>query len=726
MQLQPNFSKIQFLRHLFAIFATVYLFVTPIQATYATTTECAALFEALSTKGSVELKDLPRARALRFFKSDPKNQLSFGLEAEINMRENPRVALFYRTPDLSEADWLVLPEANRIQLATEHNLKNLKAKKDTLAFVKLSGSPEVLPKTLTFEGNGNFEIHGQVFNTIFEAQEYIHLVTELFGKASWQGHVAFSNEPAVGAAGYAIFESDLAALSKLETGFNRLQTNPNFWPAKSFVHNSLGPLDELDRVVYIDSERQIGLGADISRGGKARTVMGTNFRGDTYGKGKSGFEVRSFHKDSMALIENMNQLAHILESGNLSQFSSFARMELIEPTLAEKYVGRKNLSLNKDNWNAFFKNISRFIHKDEDNILVGGAPYAERFFFPLREWSNHPALLALEPIELDRARGRIEKATKKYFKAIDEMTLSHFNTLALSAGALSPAIGIFRKLKNHLNKTKFKQVDSESVRQLLVALANWGHESGLDPILKSFKSRSFALAPQLPDDHTPELKRFFDELNTRIAGKFIAAAELQSIHNYPELIKNTIEVIYSANSGTWGHVRLRIGEKVYSFDGPRQTSISKFDPTKVKPDSISTLFLVGESSIKSTEFDIAQFYIGSEKYNVPPFDAYGSRIRIVKDKSGDGLHFETLTKELGAAPQFTAEKVYQRYLKTPDGRLTPLGGVDSSEIIGYSCSTSAAYILNQYFGISIPSDGARVQGEYIKSGHIGGLLRVQY
>lgn len=88
----------------------------------------------------------------------------------------------------------------------------------------------------------------------------------------------------------------------------------------------------------------------------------------------------------------------------------------------------------------------------------------------------------------------------------------------------------------------------------------------------------------------------------------------------------TAEIIFEPVE-PFGHINLRVGKNVYSFNFIQSTSINDYTPRlkiSENPEMSNTtgfIFHLGKEKIEAVEAEIKAFYKSSASHNVPPFDA---------------------------------------------------------------------------------------------------------
>lgn len=661
--------------------------------------------DALESIAPIGVQSRERRQSLRFFNGDRNSQLTFGLEVEFNVFENPQALNYYRIPDIPEAQWLRMSFSERKQKGLEYNKQHARSFKRVLAFVKLSSASKELPNQVFWEGDGNFEINGRIFNTVQEAQSFINLITELMGPASWQAHVAFLKEPLKGAAGYTVFSGDISVFEKLENGYKRYSIDSHVTPAKAFTHHSLGPLGANDLELFVMFENKLANRQNIGSPYASRVTGASVLRGDTYGPDRVGYEIRPHHKNTKALIDEMDDLAGLLENGQMSSFVPFSNIELISQDLLAKYAIEQKITFNQyKDWADFFTQIHSFIAKKHPNLLFGGATIRDRFLFPFRDWKKYPALENLPLQERVDVQKRIDEATRDYFNAINKII----------------------KTTPHNKDADIYAVDDATIKQILVALSAWGYDVQLAGVLQSFKKQVLeSTQPSVGPPHSQSLKIFFENFRKQHL-PHARIKDLKANPNYSEFLDNTIEVLHSPDVGPFGHIRLRIGQRIYGFENIRQTIVKDFLPHYVSADTTSAVFWIGKEKLEKLQAEIETIYVNSSKYNIPPFDAYSPLVEVQTLPNGQ-LSLLSPSPQFGADNYVNGKIVDGQYLQTPDGTLTPLMIKNGKFYIqSYSCSTSASFILNKYFNIKIPFNGASTLGNYIQNGSPDIFMTVSY
>ncbi|MBI3551334.1 MAG: peptide deformylase [Elusimicrobia bacterium] len=648
-----------------------------------------------SQAGSVLDLTLPPSPA-RGVAYDQDKPLSFGLESEMNVRENPNLVMDYRVYFKSEEEWLELSSEERIRIAREE--EDQPHRKGDRFLKRLSSAPKELPVSLLSEGDGNCEMNGFVFDSFDKLKDFIGYINDRYGPSSLQGHVAYKNYDRVeGVAGWVVFEADAAQLKTLEKNYRRFLVDATVTPGKNLSHHSLGPLGEDDRKVFMRFEVRAIKGKSIGNPGNSRITYAPVFRDDIYPDGAKGHEFRQFHKRSAELLAAMDDFsAHMQQSGDLTAFKPFGAMKLIAGDLPSERARELGLKLDKRAWKKFFGRVGNYIDNKYPNIVKGGARTPERFFFPLRDWKNHPVVEGLGEPERSEVRARIEAAARSFM--------------------LAAAVVV--------DDYKKKDVDDAALGALQIAAARWGYETMLSDRLAAFRRRTLGATssrgpPKLPQwpfvrsvAVVPSGSRILDELpfegKTFPDGRkytryrMVKGLDARS-QSYQKFVDSTLEVIYMS-ALPYGHINLRVGRRLYSLDYVEDAKLRDFNPARVGKGKTGFVYAVDSARIEEIQGELEKLYRNSGANNVPPFDAESPLLDIVRKKDGT-LKFRSPFIMFANNKPVHAEIVEQNgeaFLKTSDGFLYPVAKKGEGYCTqSLACATSATYVMKKYFEISI-------------------------
>ena len=173
-----------------------------------------------------------------------KNEISFSYEIEYSLVENPSVVNYYKLPDISDADWLKLPQDERVAMALEKQRSI--TKQGTVVLVKMNDSPEFLPKKMVYESRNNLEmIDNPIKTELGKINENLDWIWENIGPGSIQGHLAFDKEGVrLLSTDRAIsFDYDISQAESLVKGYQSYKIKGDKGnPGANLSHPSLGPV----------------------------------------------------------------------------------------------------------------------------------------------------------------------------------------------------------------------------------------------------------------------------------------------------------------------------------------------------------------------------------------------------------------------------------------------------------------------------------------------------
>lgn len=187
--------------------------------------------------------------------------------------------------------------------------------------------------------------------------------------------------------------------------------------------------------------------------------------------------------------------------------------------------------------------------------------------------------------------------------------------------------------------------------------------------------------------------------------------------DYDEYLEQTAEIIFEPVE-PFGHITLRIGKKLHSFNFIQSTSINNFSPrmkNSSNPEmsgSMGYIFHIGKDKIEAMAKEIEMFYKVSASNNVPPFDAYSPLLKIheVDGTFGKTLKFQSESPKYGNENNITGKIVEENgnfFLDSEKGIKVPVIKKGKEYFTqSYSCSSSAGHVMEKYFGITLSYDGA--------------------
>jgi hypothetical protein len=242
--------------------------------------------------------------------------------------------------------------------------------------------------------------------------------------------------------------------------------------------------------------------------------------------------------------------------------------------------------------------------------------------------------------------------------------------------------------------------------------------------------------PVVASKPLPELTQLNPEIKKFPNGKKYIQykANINVMNKYPdyeEFLERTAEIVFEPVE-PFGHINLRIGKKIYSFNFIQSTSINNFSP-RIKnssnpelPGSVGYIFEMEKEKILAMEKDIEAFYRSSASNNVPPFDAYAPLLKIHEEVGmfGKKLVFKSDSPKFGNRNAIKGTIVNENgsyYLDAGNGVKVDVikQGDDDYMTQSYSCSSSAGYIMEKFFGITISyAQSAKALQQSLANGNI--------
>ncbi len=672
------------------------------------------LVESYETSAADDVRDLrlptPPARNVQFNKDMP---ISFGLEAEMNVRENPDIVMDYRVDSFSEEDWLPMDRQARIQAALERQRRN--PDKGERIFIKLSGASGELPAELLNEGDGNVEMNGMVFRSYADLERYVRDLFRRYGPSSLQAHVAYKDFDRVeGVAGYVVFEADAAQLKTLERNYTRFLADTRIIPGKNLPHHSLGPLGEDDRRLFARFELRALRGKSIGAPGNSRTTYAPVFRDDIYPDGYRGHEFRQFHKRADELLAAVDGFsAHLNNSGDLRPFKPFSEVRQIAADLPAARAQEVGVEIDKRKWRKFFGRVGQKITALNSPLVTGGAPPSERFFYPLKDWKNHPLVRELPEPERTQARARIGTATREFLLTIDALV-------------------------NHSDYTPIYQ---SVLNQLQTAVAKWAYDTALSDHFETFRRRVLAAGPRAPPlERLPFVRSVlagrermlfhalpFQSEKFPNGREYLRSALPREFDPgslaYETFLASTLEVIYQG-SFPYGHIGLRVGGRFYSLNYVEDVTREYFRPQRVGKGKTGFVYSVDPGQIGKIQDELEKLVENSAVSNVPAFDAHTPKLEVILEPGG-WLKYDSPYTLFANNRRIRARLVQedgQSFLETADGFRYPVTEENGKLYTqSLACATLATYVMKNYFGIDIAfHHGAKSLRDALSRGNPGG------
>ncbi len=549
-----------------------------------------------------------------YFGGDEGFPITYGLEFEMVIEENPLFLYAYRLKSVTQEKWSELSLEERISLAVK-----MRQEYDDvdMVFEKMPGASEHLPNELFKEAHGTIEGNGLIFDTIGELDDFISYFAEHFGRASFQGHAVHPDTRLEGIAGYTVFEHEKTQLEKLENGYRRYLETGSI-PGKNLAHHSLGPIDQrvMNRLVNVEASFT---DESIKIVDGTKMILGPYFRrGGPYGEGLMGTEFRQFHKNYEGLLKELQVYSTEIEvSGSLENYSKFSTsiknsIESMRNVIASNELIEQNQS-QVDDLELLFMGLGEVMAKRarQNGALLGGVDRDARLLLPFLDWRNHPVFDGLS-----------ENAYDELYKMIDESQLRYYNRL--------------HSLIENMDLNNLSENDLDNV---LIEISTWASESNLSFYYKRFKEGIKPLSRELKYYNLPKLS-FFEQLREIEHAEsaipvYKAESGLSNNTSYNNYLNNTLEIIFSPKGST-GHVELRVGTKVYSFENHLLRKTFDYGPeyyrSVITEGSIGRVYQLNRDQLLELETYLNKIYRANE--NFPPFDVYGSYEKVEKIKEG--------------------------------------------------------------------------------------------
>ncbi len=637
------------------------------------------------------IAELQRSDTPHFVSGKSEYPITYGLEMELNRNENPNLVLDYRLASIPEVEWVKLSKEQRLKKWKEFDERPLFGHEKG-ALVRLSKARKVLPETIEREGNGNVEMNGLIFKTVKETKSFLKYINQRYKRGSVQGHVVYVRTPVEGTAGWVIFEADRAQLETLERNYERYLENPAVVPGKNLSHHSLGPLGEGDRRTYLNAEQQANAGNRIGETWTSRIIYGPAFRDKGYPDGRVGSEFRQFHKRHEALTDAMSAYAITLEKrGSLTAYKPFSDTTLIASRLPAERASVLKVEIDSTQWKTYFDSLGRQVKQKFPNLSYGGAPVNERFYYPLRDWANHPLVTDLPEAKRLETIVRIETATKKFIKDSDAL------------------------VKNN-------SVDDAAITQMQILVARWAHETKLNPLFENFLKKQFRETPQArgppevlpepepvaaPPEKPPELLSALTSkpvtLGKVTVPEYKMNPEVANTPAYEQFLNQSVEVIFIPTA-PFGHIAMRVGKKMYSLNFISSSTISEFSPRLGTEGKKGIVFNLSPGAIKAAQDQIDKLYGHSATHNMPPFDAYSSMLEVLTQPDGT-LKYKSPSPDYANNGRLQATIVDadgKSVLRTPDGYEYPLVKRQGHYYVqSLSCATSCTLSLRNILGLDV-------------------------
>jgi len=533
----------------------------------------------------------------RFFGGDENFPITYGLEFELKISENPNIINDYRVTTITEDKWLQMSfdQRQRAAINAQRNATDI----DHI-LVKLSSSDPRLPEGLFIEPHGTIEGNGMVYENLGEFREFLDFYVERYGTSSFQAHLVTKSQADLkGMTGYTIFEYEKAQLKTLENGYARYLKDQNNIPAANLVHHSLGPIDETIRKKLLTYETDISAGDTDFLANGTKSIYAPSFRNNSpYGEGLMGFELRQFHKRYNDMFSSLRELTDEFEtSGNLERYDTWKNLEQASLQTARNILEDAQVPNDLiDDFEIFQLSLGDEISKQikiEGGARTGATP-ENRLLLPLLNWKSNPITKNLSTQEIER----IEQAQKQYIKEIIDL----------------------------IKERDVSNVTIEDLNKVRTYIAKFAYEINLSKEYEKFIKESSQQTNTFRYTKLPELENIFTKIEGEIADIPVYKFSSSRSETYKNYISNTVEILYR-DLGKTGHIELRVGDTFYSVNNIADVTISK---NVSRPSgSKGRVYLFDRNKIMKLQQRISEYVESIQKNNFPPFDMYGSLEKVV-------------------------------------------------------------------------------------------------
>ena len=425
-----------------ALSRALVLFSILLLSAAAAAAPCAEVFERLFPDGA--------SAQVRKVLEEPGSDITYGLEAEFNLKKAPGVLEWYRPSRFSDQQWAAM--------SLEEKKSHISG--DGRGWVKTDRAPEWLLGALESDPGGA-ELITRPTDKLETAMKWIETVERAAGgdgkgrsKAFyWQGNVAykrggkFSRTQRDGMDGYLRATADYAQLGKLANGYKFHQRNSSFIPGKNLHHFVLGPMNQEVKAwlnTELDAASQ-NRSSNITA--KNHYVQGTFFRTWSYGPDRNGFEVRDAHKDVRLLKQEMRRLTHGLQKGFIP-YKKFKNVAVLDETV---------------DFNKFSEPVKQMLKTKVLHLLPDGTSgdvYPERYALPMRAYESfYPGALGLSGKKARAFSNKVVKARQTYVQDLETIAADRSldgyarrDKVHVALGRFAHDSGIYTALDHHFAK----------------------------------------------------------------------------------------------------------------------------------------------------------------------------------------------------------------------------------------------------------------------------------
>ena len=388
-------------KHIQKVSTLAFALALMVSASVASAQPCADAFEALYPEGADQ--------QIRHILNEPDGEISYGLEAEFNLKKAPGVLNWYRPASIPDAEWKAMSLEE----------KQSKINGSGRGMVKTDDAPEWLLDELSSDPGGA-ELITKPTNSLETALKWVNQVEKTAGGTGkgrskafyWQGNVAYKNQGNYsqvardGIDGYVRVTADLAQFGKLVRGYKHHQQKKSFIPGKNLNHFVLGPMNTKHAEAIGQELDAAARGENLN--GHSHYMQGSYFRTWAYGTGRFGIEARDPHKEVNVLKQEFRRMTHAMQKG----FKSYEKFKAVKVLDETGDFGKFSQPVQ-----SMLANIK---YKKPDGST--GSVYKGRYALPMRDFEGfYPKALGLKGEAATSFKNKVTKARDEYVRTLESI-----------------------------------------------------------------------------------------------------------------------------------------------------------------------------------------------------------------------------------------------------------------------------------------------------------------
>jgi hypothetical protein len=218
-------------------------------------------------------------------------------------------------------------------------------------------------------------------------------------------------------------------------------------------------------------------------------------------------------------------------------------------------------------------------------------------------------------------------------------------------------------------------------------------------ILIFFSCLSYANRCEQNLNNLPSIGQFEEKIfSSGKSYRLYNKGTLQVNEQYQQMLHSSVEVI-AENSPPFGHLRLRVGDQIYSMNYIQSTSQRLFRPNLNNVNEVvGFVYLVDPSEILKLQDEISRFFKSSQDYNVPGFDAFSPPLKIINE--GNQLRYKSPSAEYANNELIRGEiiKDADEYFLTSPNYKIKVQKINNNEyeVPSFSCVSATTYWLKKF------------------------------